>query len=101
MVARHFAWRVAEVVSLLLQSVGIDTNQAMSDNQTPALVASQEGHADVLKLLIAAGADLSVRVVDPSPIDSEVSGLTPLGIAQKKGHSVIVSLLLVHGVGNH
>ena len=77
------------MVSLLLQSVGIDTNQAMSDNQTPTLVASQEGHADVLKLLIAAGADLSVRVVDPSPIDSEVSGLTPLGIAKKKGHSVI------------
>ena len=69
----------------------------MSDNQVIVLLAAQDGHFHSLKVLIAAGAELNVRVIRPSLVDSEVCVLTGLGIGKEKGRSEIVRLLEAKG----
>ena len=70
----------------MLCADGIQVNRSLTDGQSPVFVAAEKGHLEVIKLLVAAGADVNARVVDPSPIDPSCSGLTPLGIARKNGH---------------
>ena len=59
------------------------------DGLTPLAYASQNGYADVVKLLLAKGAD---------PTSGGNDGLTPLHRAAKKGHAAAVRLLLGAGV---
>jgi hypothetical protein len=51
----------------------------------------------IISLLLAESsltiACLNMQVVDPSPIDSTCSGLTPLGAALKNDHDQVVNLL--------
>jgi hypothetical protein len=67
----------AGVVSVLIATAGVDLNAAMSDDElagaTPLFLAAESNRLDVVKLLIAAGADVSKAQVD--------DGCTPLHIA--------------------
>jgi ankyrin repeat protein len=82
------------VVKLLLGAKGIDVNKSMSDGQSPLFVAAYGGHANIVALLLEARTStVNNRVIDPSPIDSTCSGLTPLGAAFKNNHDEAVQLL--------
>ena len=50
------------------------------------MVASQEGHAEVVKELISAGADVNART-------KGTPGITALMFASKNGHTEIVNIL--------
>jgi ankyrin repeat protein len=80
----------AGVVSALLETAGVELNAALTDDEdagdTPLYYAAQKNRLDVLKLLIAAGADLNMGRVD--------DGYTPLHIAAQYGHAGVVSVLL-------
>ena len=67
---------------------GVDVNAAANDGATPLGEASQEGHPEIVKLLLAAGADVNAADND---------GATPLGLAWQEGHSETVKLLLAAG----
>lgn len=54
---------------------------------TPLWMASQDDHAEVVKLLLAANADVNAA--------DTTDGVTPLDIALQQGHSEIVRLLKV------
>ena len=45
------------VVQILVQTEGVNVNQAMEDGATPLFIASQNGHYNVVETLVAAGAD--------------------------------------------
>ena len=64
---------------------GADVNVRNKYGVTPLLMASQNGHAEVVKLLLAAKADVNAAMTN---------GVTPLFIASEKGHTEIVKLLL-------
>ena len=87
----------AEIVILLLAKEGIDVNISMSDGQSALFLAAYGGHEIIISLLLAESsltiACLNMQVVDPSPIDSTCSGLTPLGAALKNDHDQVVNLL--------
>ena len=38
---------------MLLAKQGVNVNQAMNDGATPLLIASQNGHAEVVSMLLA------------------------------------------------
>jgi ankyrin repeat protein len=66
----------------------------LSDGQTAIFVAAQCGHLDATRLLVGAGADPFPRSVDdPSAVDPESSGLTPLGAATANNHTDVVAYL--------
>jgi len=74
-----------EVVRVLLQTGGIDINQATKFGSTPLFIASQEGHTEVVKLLLQAeGIDVN---------QATNTGATPLYIASQEGHTEVVKLL--------
>jgi ankyrin repeat protein len=52
------------------------------------MAACQEGHLDIVKLLIEKGADVKAK---------DNSGSTALMIASKNGHTQIVEFLKAHG----
>ncbi len=62
-----------------------------TDGFTPLIMASQQGHAEVVRLLLEAKGDVNVKV--------EVKGkvYTALSIAKMKGHTRIVTLLEKYG----
>ena len=65
---------------------GADVNQANNNGATPLYIASQDGRAEVVSLLLSKeGVDVNAALSD---------GATPLYIASQKGHTDIVNLLL-------
>ena len=63
-----------------------DVNAKDNDENTALLYASGEGHNDIVRLLITAGADVNVTDIH--------TGLTPLLFASMHGHNeVLISLL--------
>jgi ankyrin repeat protein len=56
----------------------------MNDGDMPLLMATQEGHEAVLRVLIEEGADVNKAIND---------GTTPLYIADREGHETIVQIL--------
>jgi ankyrin repeat protein len=58
------------------------------DGCTPLYIAAQNGHAAVVSVLIAAGADVN---------KARASGGTPLYIAAQRGHAGVVDLLIAAG----
>ena len=79
----------AGVVSVLIETAVVDLNAALTDGEladiTPLFLAAQNNRLDVLKLLIAAGADVNVACDD---------GSTPLHAAAENGHAGVVSALI-------
>ena len=61
-----------------------DVDKAANYGRTPLFMASQDGHLEVVRLLVEKGAD-----VDKADYDDH----TPLYIADLKGHFDIVDLL--------
>ena len=70
---------------------GDDVNAARTNGITPLFMASQEGHAAVVKLLLAAGADVKVKI--------SIAGedYTALRVAKRMGHTRVIKLLKKHG----
>jgi ankyrin repeat protein len=62
----------------------------MPDGRTPLVAAAYEGHADVGRELIAAGADVHYR-------DSTATKSDALGCAASQHHGDVISLLIDHG----
>jgi len=75
------------VLTLLLEK-GADVNLERNNGVTPAYIASQKGHADVLALLLEKGADVNLARND---------GTTPLIFASINGHIDVVRVLLKSG----
>ena len=87
--ARACATGIAEDVEKWLDEREEDIDVADFAGNTPLQVASLEGHADIVKLLLEAGCATDSRNVD---------GDTPLIDAVENGHLEVVQLLLDAGV---
>jgi hypothetical protein len=48
-----------DVVRELLCADGIQVNRSLTDGQPPVFAAAEKGHSEVIKLLVAAGADVN------------------------------------------
>ena len=69
-------------------NVGVDANAQTRSENTPLHAAADQGHSDVVELLIANGAYV---------IASDVRGWIPLHAAADQGHAVVADLLIVKG----
>ena len=47
---------------------GADVNKTKNDGASPLFIASQEGHLEIVKALIAAGADINKKTYEYSPL---------------------------------
>ena len=63
---------------------GADIDKAADGGYTPLYIASEQGHADVVRVLLDNGADASLRTSD---------GETALQVATRCGHTEVMSLL--------
>jgi ankyrin repeat protein len=83
----------AGVVSVFIETVGVDLNAALTDGElvgvTPLFVAAQDNRLDVVTLLIAAGADVTRARFD--------DGCTPLHMTAQHGHAGVVDLSITAG----
>ncbi|WP_456696278.1 ankyrin repeat domain-containing protein [Aeromicrobium sp. P5_D10] len=78
---------LSDVVELLRS--GADVNQALADGLTALMVASARGNAQLVAILLTAGAD-------PLRVERQM-GATALHKAAQGGNGDVVSLLLDHG----
>ncbi|PTB77035.1 ankyrin, partial [Trichoderma longibrachiatum ATCC 18648] len=60
----------------------------MINDATPALLAAENGHLEVLQLLLSEGADIFLKVK---------TGWLPIHLAAYNGHAKIVDLLIENG----
>jgi len=67
---------------------GVDTESG----RTALHVATENGHTDVCRILTEAGANPSVK---------DLSGFTPIEIAEARGRNDIVEILNTHNRNNH
>ncbi|CAG9976150.1 unnamed protein product [Clonostachys byssicola] len=88
----HLAARfgLGQYVSRLLEKNSIEIDSLDERGDTAMLYASKAGHASVVKLLLAHGAEADKP--------SEYDGLKPLHVAAKNNHGEVVRLLLAAGV---
>ena len=78
------------VVKYLLD-LGVDAMKIKNEtDETMLHFAAWEGHTEIVKLLLDAGADVDVDAV------YEDNWCTPLDYAESEGHSEIVSLIKTH-----
>mmetsp|Transcript_10910 Transcript_10910/g.29940 ORF Transcript_10910/g.29940 Transcript_10910/m.29940 type:complete len:234 (-) Transcript_10910:637-1338(-) len=75
-------------VKELLKKQETDTEQAMEGGYTPLLIATANGHLQVIQALLTRGA---------SPNTPDVAGMSPLFVASYMGRSDIVKELIDHG----
>jgi ankyrin repeat protein len=68
---------------------GADPNLATSNGATPLMMAAQGGNADVVKALIARGADVNAK--------EKVKNETALMIAASYGRADVIRALTAHG----
>jgi len=116
---------ITNIVSMLLDYENngekIDLEARDADECTPLLLACELRNADVVRILMAAGAKIEIQneegktplmiaaekgdvitCIDLINVDARIEcesafGYTPLIIAAKNGHHDVVSLLLLHG----
>ena len=69
----------------------LSTDEADEHGQTPLFIACQNGHVDLVRLLLDKGAE-----VDRAASGRWNEGQTPLYIAKENGHSAVVALLKKH-----
>ena len=75
-----------EIANLLLDANADPNLVSYNLINTPLHLAALKGHLSIVQMLVEYGADLSLKNMD---------GLTPLGVAEKEGHSEVIDLLLV------
>ena len=73
----------------LLLDKGADVHKASNGNRTPLHQASYTGHIDVVRLLLANGANADLDVKDKD-------GDTPVADAKRWGRNAVVALLEEH-----
>ena len=79
--AKKGSVRVLEELLKFDKSI-VTTNRNRITDSTPLHVATEGGHTDVVKLLLSCGA---------SPLDENKSGMTPVHLAARFGHSAVIS----------
>ena len=79
-----------ETVRYLVGLKDVDVNHADNNGFAPLFVAVQEGHGDVVQVLIAAGADIEAK---------NKVGRSPLLLASSLGNLDIVKMLVEAGAG--
>ncbi|MFA5119176.1 MAG: ankyrin repeat domain-containing protein [Candidatus Omnitrophota bacterium] len=77
--------RTNNVLNMLDQGIDVD---ALLVDRSALFYASQNGHADTVKLLLDRGANPNLK---------DSMGVSPLRLAAEGGHLEIVNLLLAHG----
>jgi len=76
------------IVRLLLAKPDTQINRGMADGgYTSLFLASQEGHYEIVKILLKAGADT----------ETAIQGSTALYVASQYGHPKVVKILLEAG----
>lgn len=70
-----------------LLDAGATPNAACQDGATPLFIASQESHADVVKVLASRGANVDAPFCD---------GTTALIVAAQNGSEAVVEILIKH-----
>ena len=73
-----------KVRELLAAGADVNFDQTAHPSCTPLTCAAQQGHAEIVRLLLDSGADISAK---------DDSHLTALQWAQEKGHDDVVSML--------
>jgi len=85
----------ADALETLLDGAPVDYVGCTDDNGNTALhMASWEGHEDVARILLNAGASPAVRSTFEFENHSKITGVTPLHLAAACGHEPIVDLCL-------
>ena len=72
----------------MLLARGADIDKAKNEGAAPLYVAKQEGHVDVVSVLLEQGADINKGTNE---------GATPLYMASQEGHVDVVRVLLEQG----
>lgn len=88
-----------EAIVKLLLDKGADANSAGMEGdfrETALILASENGHAEVVNLLLAKKADLKIAVFDT--VAKRSNGETALSAAVSAGHAEVVKALLDYGV---
>ena len=87
------------IVEFLLSEENIDVDKSLNDGQSPLFAAAEGGFEGIVRLFIAAGCDVNMRVDNPSCFDPNCSGLTPLGIVCKMDNpnANVIQVLLEAG----
>jgi ankyrin repeat protein len=78
---------IAAVRALLRQ--GADVNAAQGDGMTALHWAAQQGDAEIVSMLVAAGANIRAT--------TRLGGFTPIHLASQAGHAQIVAALIAAG----
>ncbi len=75
----------------MLLAARADVSAGKPDGVTPLWVASEKGHVEIVKLLIANGANINLK--------ANINGksFTPLEIARKNSHTRIIDTLKENG----
>lgn len=81
--------RKDNVVTYLLETYGVDADQADNDNWTALYFASKKNHTSCLRLLLQHGADPNIA--------STFNSTNPLMIAAELGHFAAMTVLLQDG----
>ena len=84
--AAHYGY--LEVARILLQAPGIRVNPVADKRFTPLGAAVQQGHKDIVRLLLRHGADPNMKII---------AGITPFHIACLAGNQAIVQMMLYSG----
>ena len=77
------------IQTFITNGINIEAADADSDGETALMHASSQGHTDIVKLLLANGADIET---------ADENGYTALMMASLPGHTETVEILLANGV---
>ena len=90
---------LTRIVKILLAQEGINVNLWNNEGETAIILASQNGHIEIVKMLLKAGAHVNVEE-DEDAMDVEILNLdhhSALMMASYEGHTEIVKILLDAG----
>ncbi|KDO24159.1 hypothetical protein SPRG_10586 [Saprolegnia parasitica CBS 223.65] len=88
LIVQSFLNRDAGIVDVLLQHKAINTNAQNNMGATALMLASEEGHTDIVASLLA-HADVEINMQDNA-------GFSALMLAAQSGHADVVNALLQH-----